>query len=91
MNTNCLRIWRNLFLRAFLVGVGLTVLLAIAIFLPWDAWMPYATSMTRLTEAQLAPKITQLFLDIRYYLLFIVLTPGLALHWTLKKEEATAA
>ena len=81
------RVLRNVFLRAFVVAVGFGLVFAIATFVWWDAGMAFATSHFRTDAATLTPIAVRSFAQIRFLVWFGLLTPGLALHWTLKAEE----
>jgi len=81
------RMLRNIFLRAFVVAVAIAVVFAAMTFFWWDAWMWFATSHFRTDAATLTPITVQFFSQLRFYIWFGLLTPGLALHWTLKAEE----
>jgi len=81
------RMLRNIFLRAFVVAVALALVFAFITFTFWDAWMGFATSHFRTDAATLTPIAIQSFAQLRFFVWFLLLTPGLALHWTLKAEE----
>lgn len=86
MNFDTLRVYRNILLRSFVIGFAITLVLGIVTMLGWTSWMSLATSWFHTDEATLTPLVLKMFVDIRFFLLFVVLTPGLAMHWTLKKE-----
>jgi hypothetical protein len=81
------RVLRNIFLRAFVVAVGFAAVFAIATFVWWDAGMAFATSHFHTDAATLTPITIRSITQIRFFVWFGLLTPGLALHWTLKAEE----
>lgn len=84
------RILRNIFLRTFVVAVGFGVVFAIATFVAWDAGMSLVTSHFHTDAATVTPIALQFFSQLRFLVWFGLLTPGLALHWTLKAEEKRA-
>ncbi len=81
------RMLRNIFLRAFVVAIAITLGFAFVTFTFWNAWMEFATSHFRTDTATLTPIAIQSFAQIRFFVWFLLLTPGLALQWTLKAEE----
>lgn len=85
-----LRLIRNIFLRAFVVGAGFAVLFAIATLGGWDLWMPLGARLFHTDTATLASVTLQFFVGLRFFLWFCVLTPALAMHWTLKAETRNA-
>jgi hypothetical protein len=88
MTLDTLRLLRNILLRSFVVGVAFGLLFGIITFAGWNTWIGMATSLCHTDEATLTKLILHFFVDLRFYLVFLLLTPGLALHWTLRKEEA---
>jgi ABC-type arginine/histidine transport system permease subunit len=87
MNTTTLRLARNLLLRSFVVGLVIALLLGLIVMAGWSTWIDLASAWFHTDEATLTPIILQFFMTIRFFLLFILLTPALAIHWTLKKDN----
>lgn len=85
MNTQSLRLARNVLLRGFVVGLVIACVLAMATFFMWPPFIGIATTWFHTDEATVAPLVLEFFLDVRFFLLFVLLTPALALHWTIKK------
>lgn len=88
MTIDSLRLVRNVLLRTFIIGVAFAVLLMIVTLLAWDTWLPMTIRTFHTDEATIVPIVIRFFVDLRFYLLFILLAPGLAIHWTIKKEQA---
>jgi len=84
------RILRNIFLRAFVIAVGIGAVFAIVMFTAWDAAMSFVTSHFHTDAATMTPIALQFFAQLRFVVWFGLLTPGLALHWTLKAEQKRA-
>ena len=85
MTYDNLRLIRNLLLRTFVVGLGITLLLALLTFSLWDTWVPIVERMFHTNIEFLTPIVVEFFMQVRFFLLYIVLAPALAIHWTLKK------
>ena len=85
-----LRLARNVLLRSFVIGFGLLVLLALLTMPSWSWawWMPVTTGLFHINESTVATLVLAFFLCIRVFVVFGLLVPGLACHWTLKREEA---
>jgi len=81
-----LRLIRNIFVRAFVIGAGFGVLFAIATLAGWNLWMPLGARLFHTDTATMASVTLQFFAGLRFFLWFCVLTPALAMHWTLKAE-----
>ncbi len=91
MTLDTLRLIRNILLRSVVVGLGFTLLLAAATFGCWNCWIGMATQMFHTTESAMSNLVLDFFMAIRFFLVFILLTPALAIHWTLKRERAHTA
>ncbi len=87
MSYEILRLLRNILLRTFVIGFILALLLGLVTMTGWTTWMGIASSWFHTTPETLTPIVLEFFVTIRFYLLFIVLAPALALHWTLRKEQ----
>jgi hypothetical protein len=86
-----LRLIRNILLRCFAIGVVFALLMLIATLAAWPVWTGLAMRWFHADEAQLANIVLAFFTAIRFYFLFILLAPALALHWTLRSESARTA
>jgi hypothetical protein len=88
MTLETLRLLRNVLLRSFVVGVVFALLMLIAMLVAWPFWTSLAMTWFRTDAATLSALVLRLFIDIRFYLVFVLLTPGLAIHWTIRSELA---
>ena len=87
MERETILFWRNVFLRALAVGVGITVLFVILTFSLWDMWIPWVTQLFKVDEKACGHAVMLFFLEIRLVLVFFYLVPALALHWTARKAK----
>jgi hypothetical protein len=87
MTHDALRVTRNILLRSFVVGLVIAIVLCAVTIMEWDAGMKLATAWLHTSEATITPIVLNFFTNIRFFLLFILLTPALAIHWTIKKER----
>jgi len=83
LDLETLRIIRNVLLRCFAVGVVFALLMLVAMLAAWPVWTGLATRWFHADEAQLGVIALQFFTAIRFYFVFVLLAPALALHWTL--------
>lgn len=86
MTLESLRLTRNILLRSAVLCYAFIILSALI-------WLPFSEGWTRLTSNwyQIAPeRVHAIVIDFltvaKFYAIFILLVPGLALHWTIKKE-----
>ena len=87
MKFEILRVLRNILFRCFVIGLVIALLLGLTMMGGWTTWMDIAGRWFHTDSATLTPLVLKFFIEIRFFLLFIVLTPALAIHWTLKKDE----
>jgi hypothetical protein len=76
---------RNLFLRAFVVGVLFAVFYWIATLALWHAYAPWLVEQFRVDEKVLGGLTLNFFANVRIVIVFFFLVPALALHWSAKK------
>jgi hypothetical protein len=76
---------RNLFLRAFVVGVLFAFFYWIATLVLWHAYAPWIGERFKLDEKELGALTLNFFANVRIVIVFFFLVPALALHWSAKK------
>jgi hypothetical protein len=88
MTLESLRLARNILLRS--AGLCYAFLMLSALM-----WLPFSEAWTKLTcdlyhvTPEAVHTIVISFLSVaKFYAIFVLLVPGLALHWTIKKEES---
>lgn len=77
---------RNFFLRAFVIAVGLALLMFAATMLLWHTAAGWINHLFGVNEKDLGRIVLAFFLCVRLIVLFFFLTPALALHWMAKKR-----
>lgn len=77
--------FRNLFLRAFAVGVLFALFYWIATLALWHAYSPWLIEQFHMDEKELAALTLNFFANVRIVVVFFFLVPALALHWSAKK------
>ena len=91
MNLESLRLLRNILLRSVVIGAIFTLGMQAVTIMGWDLWSGLAVTQFRADPVQFANLVLSFFIAIKFFLLFILLTPGLAIHWTIKRELARKA
>ncbi len=77
--------FRNLFLRMFVVGIVVLLLLLGATLAFWNiaaGWMMHLFSVDEKTFGRI---VLTFFANLRILVLFFFLVPAIALHWTAKR------
>jgi len=91
MALETLRLIRDILLRCVVIGIAIAIVLGVATLAFWSFWIGIATTWFRTDEAYLSGVVIWFFTAIRFFLLFVLLTPGLAFHWTYRRELARRA
>jgi hypothetical protein len=76
---------RNLFFRAFVIGVGFALFYFILTYAFWHTWASWANHLFKIGEKQFGNLVLLFFLEIRIVIVFLFLVPTLALHWMTRK------
>jgi len=87
MSREALRLTRNILLRSFVIGLVIVFLLGLATVTAWPTWAGLASQWFHADETVLTRLVLGFFLNVRFFLLFIVLAPALGIHWTLKSDK----
>ena len=77
---------RNVFFRAFVIGVVFALLLFAVTFAFWSTWSALVLHLFKVDERELGRIVLLFFTLVRLVLVFLFLVPALALHWTAKKR-----
>jgi hypothetical protein len=83
------RIIRDIFFKTFLISL-IAALLFAGVYFGWRArWIRIVVEQFQLIdEKSLNLVVMEFFMWIRFYLIFVLLAPALALHWTLKRLQS---
>ena len=76
---------RNLFLRAFVIGVVFALFYWLITIALWHAYAPWIMERFKLDEKELGMLTLNFFANVRIVIVFFFLVPALALHWTSKR------
>ena len=87
MNLDTLRLMRNVLFRLAAISFAFAMLMAMLTIGLWDTWAGVTSQWYRTTPAQLGPIVVNFFAMVKFYYIFVVLAPALALHWTIKAAE----
>lgn len=91
MTLDSLRLIRDILLRSAAVCYLFIILTAI-IWLPLsDTWTGLTASWYHITPEQVHNLVVGFFSIAKFYAMFVLLVPGLALHWTIKREQSRKA
>lgn len=88
MTLDSLRLWRNILLRSAAVCYAFLMLSAL-IWLPLsDTWTGMTSSLYHITPETVHNIVVYFLSAAKFFAIFVLLVPGLALHWTIKREMA---
>lgn len=91
MKTETIRFLRNVLLRTFAVTFVLNLMMAAATFGLWNFWTSTTGQWFHTDPESMGPVMVNFFTATKFFALFVLLGPALALHWTLKAEVGKAA
>jgi uncharacterized membrane protein YeiB len=90
MALDTLRLIRNVLLRGFALGIVAAIVMFAAMEAGWPVWSGLVTAWFH-TDATAVNALTlQVFTEAKFFLIFAMLVPALALHWTIRTELARA-
>lgn len=78
--------WRNFLLRTFLIGLLLGILLLVLTGMFWQPWSSMIQANFSVQPERLGELFANSILNLRLFLLFILLAPAVALHSLVKKN-----
>lgn len=84
MNKENLILIRNFLFKMFIVSILFAIFLFVMTCAFWGNWSSFIYSKFLVTEKELGEMVVQFFINLRSFVLFGVLVPGIALHWTVK-------
>ncbi len=88
MALETLRLIRNILLRSFLIGAAIDLVQIVATLTAWSFWISLASAVWHTDEPHLSAVALNYFTLTKFFLVFVLLAPGLAIHWTIKSELA---
>ena len=88
MTLESLRLIRNILLRSAVLCYAFLILSAL-IWLPFsETWTGLSSSWYHISPERVHTIVINFLSVAKFYAIFVLLVPGLALHWTIKKEES---
>ncbi len=79
--------FRNLFFRAFIIGVVFALFYFVVTYAFWDTWASWAVHVFRTDEKELGRLVLMFFVELRIVLVFLFLVPALAFHWSARRKQ----
>lgn len=90
MKIEILRFYRNLLFRTLLMIFCLNVFMFSTTLAMWDTWSAMISSWFRMPVESLGPIMLCFFSAVKFFAIYIILAPALALHWSIKTLEKSA-
>lgn len=83
-----LRLTRNILLRSAALAY-LFIMVSALIWLPLsETWTGFTCNCYHITPERVHNLVVDFLSCAKFYAIFVLLVPGLALHWTIKKEQS---
>jgi hypothetical protein len=87
MHLEKLKLIRNILFRATLICLVMSWLLAAMTVMLWDTWSNMTAQLFHKPVSDLGPMISNWFALIKFYILFVLLAPALAIQWEIRRQE----
>ena len=87
MHKDNLVLLRNILFKTFIVGLIFAILLFVLTTTFWDLWSSIISSRFHVNDSELGKLIVSFFIHLRFFLIFIILVPAIALHWVIKTKD----
>jgi hypothetical protein len=86
MSLGSLTLLRNLLLRSAVVCWALALMMSLLTVGLWDCWATTTAGLFHIAPQKLGSLMVNFFALVKFYAVFILLAPGLAIHWTIKRD-----
>ena len=90
MSLDSLRLIRDILLRTVAVCFAITLFSALCTLTLWDTWSALVCRWYHTTPEFVGQLILSFYASVKFYYIFVLLAPALALHWTIKAQEKRA-
>lgn len=87
METKNLLLLRDLFFKAFLIGLAIFIFIIVVTALFWKPWAAFIAATFKVEEATLGELAVNSFLLTRIIVIFLFLVPAIALHIVIKTKK----
>ena len=78
---------RDFLLKTFVVGLGFAILLFVMTTAFWDKWSTFLYAKFLVPKDELGELVVDSFLHLRLFLVFVILVPGIAMHWLVSSKK----
>ncbi len=78
---------RDFLLKTFVIGLAFAILLFVMTVIFWDKWSGFIYTKFQVPQKDLGELFVNSFLYLRLYLIFVILVPGIAIHWLSRSKK----
>ena len=78
---------RDFLFKTFIVSLVFAILLFVMTATFWDRWSSFLYMKFQVPKSTLGELVVDSFLHLRLYLVFVILTPAIAMHWLIKSKK----
>jgi hypothetical protein len=79
--------WRNFLLRTLLIGILFAILTFVLLAAFRNTWEMWVANIFGIEKKELGKLVLNFFMNVRLVLVFLFLSPAIALHWMSKKTK----
>lgn len=80
---------KSILFKIFLTGLTFALIIFLLTMKFWDKWSFIVSSRFLLSQKELGELFVNSMLYTRFYLIFVILVPAIAIHWHLKSTGKT--
>lgn len=80
---------KSILFKTFLTGLAFALIIFLLTMKFWDKWSFIVSSRFLLSQKELGELFVNSMLYTRFYLIFVILVPAIAIHWHLKNTSKT--
>lgn len=80
---------KSILFKTFLTGLAFALIIFLLTMKFWDKWSFIVSSRFLLSQKELGELFVNSMLYTRFYLIFVILVPAIAIHWHLKNTNKT--
>lgn len=90
MKTEDLKLLRDILFRTAIIYFAFSIVMALSTIFLWDTWSGLTCQWYHVKPEDIGATILNFFAAVKFFFVFIILVPALALHWTIKASTRLA-
>lgn len=88
MSIDALTLIRNILLRTVAVIFLLNIVMVLSTLAFWNTWADIVSQWFHMNPEALGPVMLSFFTAVKFFVIYGLLAPALAIHWTVKSSQS---